>query len=248
MAHAWVMTFADEVEAFRAFLAVYGDQSTLLIDTYDTVRAARAIVAAGLRPSAVRLDSGDLDALAREVRRVLDEGGLASTRIVVSGDLDEDRVAALMAAGAPIDTFGVGTAISTSRDAPALGGVYKLVEVERQGIMAPAVKLSEGKRTWPCAKQVWRRMADGVAAGDVVALASERVEDARPLLRPVVCGGVRVAAPEPFDALRAHCRASIDALPPGVRRLEGWDAYPVVFSRSLHQLADQLGDGAGGKG
>jgi nicotinate phosphoribosyltransferase len=236
MAHSWVMTFADEVEAFRAFLAVHGDRSTLLIDTYDTVRAAQAIVAAGLRPAAVRLDSGDLDALAREVRRVFDEGGLGHTRIIVSGDLDEDRVAALVAAGAPIDAFGVGTAISTSRDVPALGGVYKLVEVERAGAMAPTMKLSEGKRTWPSAKQVWRRTVDGVAAGDVVSLASERVDAARPLLQEVMCAGARVSPPEPFDTLRARCRESIAALPPGVRRLHGWEEYPVAFSPALQAI------------
>jgi nicotinate phosphoribosyltransferase len=241
MAHSWVMTFADEVEAFRAFLAVYGDTSTLLIDTYDTVRAAKAIVAAGLRPAAVRLDSGDLDALAREVRRVFDEGGLAGTRIIVSGDLDEDRVAAIVSAGAPIDTFGVGTAISTARDAPALGGVYKLVEVERDGAMAPTIKLSEGKRTWPSAKQVWRRMLDGVAAGDVVSLESERVVHARPLLQQVVRGGTRVAPPEPFDALRARCRESIAELPAGVRRLHGWEEYTVAFSPALEDVARELG-------
>ena len=111
---------------------------------------------AGLRPGSVRLDSGDLVALSREVRRVLDAGGLPDTRIFVSGDLDEHRIAQLLADAAPIDAFGVGTALSTSSDAPALGGVYKLVEIERDGGMAPVLKLSAGKRTLPGSKQVWR--------------------------------------------------------------------------------------------
>ena len=109
------------------------NRSIFLIDTYDTLEAARSIVAAGLRPAAVRLDSGDLAALAREVRRIFDAGGLEATRIVVSGDLDEWSIADLLAQEAPIDGFGVGTALSTSRDAPALGGIYKLVEIDRAG-------------------------------------------------------------------------------------------------------------------
>ena len=137
MAHSWVMTFEDEVDAFRRYCDLYGRQAVLLIDTYDTEEAARRIVKAGLRPAAVRLDSGDFVALSFSVRRILDEGGLQQTGIFVSGDLDEDQVAALVKAGAPVDGFGVGTALSTSNDAPALGGVYKLVEVERDGRLCP---------------------------------------------------------------------------------------------------------------
>jgi nicotinate phosphoribosyltransferase len=246
MAHSWVMTFSDEVEAFRAYLDLYGEKTTLLIDTYDTVRAARSIVDAGLRPAAVRLDSGDLARLSRQVRRIFDEGGLVETRIVVSGDLDEDRVADLVAAGAPIDTFGVGTAISTSRDAPALGGVYKLVEIERGGEMAPTIKLSTDKQTWPSAKQVWRHEDEGGATGDLVTLASEQVPGARPLLRQVIRGGERILEAEPFESQRDHCRASVGALPTGVRRLHGWDEYRVEFSRALRQVADDLADAQDG--
>ncbi len=240
MAHSWVMTFADEIEAFRSYLSLFGNDTTLLIDTYDTVAAAQAIVDAGLRPAAVRLDSGDLAALARDVRRVLDAGGLTGTRILASGDLDEDRVAALVAQAAPIDAFGVGTAISTSRDVPALGGVYKLVEVERDGRLVPTMKRSEGKGTWPGSKQVWRRVCDGVAAGDVITLAEEHVPDARPLLAPVIRDGVRVQRAVPFAELRAGCQAAVAELPSGVRRVDEWDDYPVEFSRTLEQLADGL--------
>jgi nicotinate phosphoribosyltransferase len=122
---------------------------------------------------------------------------------------------------------------------PALGGVYKLVEVERGGVMVPAVKLSEDKATWPSAKQVWRHMRDGEAAGDVIALAGEEVEGARPLLHPVVRGGERVGRRESFDTLRAQCRASIDALPAGVRRLKGWDEYPVAVSEALRAVREK---------
>jgi nicotinate phosphoribosyltransferase len=244
MAHSWVMTFASEVDAFREYLSLFGDKTTILIDTYDTLAAARAVVAAGLRPGAVRLDSGDLATLSREVRRILDAGGLQATRILVSGDLDEDSVAALVA-GAPVDAFGVGTAISTSRDAPALGGVYKLVEIERDGITVPTMKRSEGKRTWPGSKQVWRRVQDGVAVGDVVTMTRESIDNARPLLSQVLRGGQRVSPAPPFETLRAGCRAAVAELPPGVRRLHEWDSYPVEFSAALKGLAQHCAGGVG---
>ncbi len=149
MAHSWVMGFADEIDAFRQYMQIFGEHTTLLIDTYDTLTAARRIVASGLRPTAVRLDSGDLLALSRQVRQMFDAGGLTATRILASGDLDEHRIQALVRSGAPIDGFGVGTAISVVSDAPALGGVYKLVETMEAGLARPTVKLSTGKRTFP---------------------------------------------------------------------------------------------------
>ena len=181
MAHSWVMAFDDELDAFRSYMAVFGTATTLLIDTYDTVAAARRIVEAGLRPAAVRLDSGDLGALARDVRGIFDAGGLAATRIFASGDLDEHRIASLLNQGAPIDAFGVGTAISTVRDAPALGAVYKLVDTEHEGRHVAVIKLSTGKMTLPGAKQVWRVTNDGLASHDVLGLMDEK-EKGRPLL------------------------------------------------------------------
>ncbi len=161
IAHSWVMAFDDEVEAFCRYLRAFPRNATLLIDTYDTVAAARRIVGAGLRPQAVRLDSGSLADLSRAVRRVLDEGGLQSTRIFASGDLDEGQIAALVGAGAPIDAFGVGTRLSTSSDAPSVGGVYKLVEIEVDHTVRRTIKTSPGKTTLPGRKQVWRRCQAG---------------------------------------------------------------------------------------
>jgi nicotinate phosphoribosyltransferase len=240
MAHSWVMTFQDEIAAFREFMDIFGDRATLLIDTYDTVAAARRIVASGLRPGSVRLDSGDLAALSRGVRNVLDEGGLRATRIFASGDLDEHRIAELLEAGAPIDAFGVGTALSTSRDAPALGGVYKLVEIERNGVMHPAAKHSTGKRTYPGAKQVWRTERDGVALQDVIALSTEHPPRGRALLSQVMRGGRRTSNPPPLEESRAKSRASVAALPEGVRRREDWEEYPVYDSEALTRLAETV--------
>ena len=133
MAHSWIMSAADEIAAFREYGELFGEHSVLLLDTYDTLAAARAVVDHQLRPAAVRLDSGDLAALSREVRGIFDAAGLSETRIFVSGDLDEFEIARLLATGAPVDGFGVGTSVVTSIDAPAPGGVYKLVEVIENG-------------------------------------------------------------------------------------------------------------------
>ena len=237
MAHSWVMGFADEMDAFRQYMQIFGDRTTLLIDTYDTVRAAERIVAAGLRPSAVRLDSGDLIALSRAVRRIFDEGGLGATKIMVSGDLDEYRVDEIVAAGAPIDGFGVGTAISAVRDAPALGGVYKLVETSSNGQVRPTMKLSTGKRTYPGRKQVWRVTEGGVATGDVMGLDGERGQDGRPLLTRVMRDG-RISAPAvPIAAMQQRAAGRVAQLPEALRSL-GDDAppYAVGISRALDEL------------
>jgi len=237
MAHSWVMSFAREIDAFREYLGLFGAGTTLLIDTYDTIAATHAIVSAGLRPGGVRLDSGDLVALSTDVRRVLDAGGLTDTKIIVSGDLDEYRIARLLANDAPIDAFGVGTALSTSKDAPALGGVYKLVEIERDAVMAPVLKLSAGKRTLPGSKQVWRLSDNGRASGDVLALAAEPSPGGRPLLRLMMQRGHRLHQPGKIEASRRHAGDAMGELPDGVRRLTGWDAYPVGISAALEDLA-----------
>ena len=218
MAHSWVMGFGDELDAFRQYMQIFGSHSTLLIDTYDTVTAARRIVHAGLAPTAVRLDSGDLLALSRQVRRIFDEGGLETTRILVSGDLDEHRVAALVKAGAPIDGFGVGTAISAVRDAPALGGVYKLVETMEDGAARPTVKLSTGKRTFPGRKQVWRVTENGTATHDVMGLEDEQKQDGRPLLTRVLRQGTRVVPVDPIEEIRAEVRVARRAAAGGAAR------------------------------
>ena len=236
MAHSWVMAFDDEIEAFRHYMELFGERSTLLIDTYDTVKAAETIVAAGLRPSAVRLDSGDLASLSVSVRAILDAGGLTKTRILVSGDLDEHRVAALVASRAPIDAFGVGTAISAVSDAPALGGVYKLVETVHDGQAVPTVKLSSGKRTYPGRKQVWR-IGAGAAERDVIGLESESMREGRPLLTCAMRKGRRLRAASPVMEMAFRARARLGDLPAGVTAIDGADIYPVSISAALDRLA-----------
>jgi len=230
MAHSWVLAFPDELAAFRSYGETFQNDAVFLIDTYDTVAAARAIAASGLRPRAVRLDSGDIVALSREVRRIFDERGLKGTRILASGDLDETRIAEIVEAGAPIDGFGVGTAISTSSDAPALSGVYKLAEIERDHRPVPVMKKSPGKATYPGRKQVWRVLRDGIASEDVVALASDAPPPgAQPLLIEVMKEGARLARPS-LVAIREQCQEQIAQLPDPVRALRGGVGYPVRIS------------------
>ena len=208
MAHSFVMAHEREVDAFRAYLRQYGPTSILLVDTYDTAQGVRAAVAAmeaeGVVARAVRIDSGDLAALAREARALLDDAGFAAVQVLASGDLDEDRIADLVAVGAPIDAFGVGTQLGTSADAPYLGMVYKLVEQGGE----PRLKLSPGKQTAPGRKQVWR--LDG---SDIVALATEAgPAGARPLLEVVYEGGPTGAVGTLADA-RARCAAAMASWP-----------------------------------
>jgi nicotinate phosphoribosyltransferase len=227
MAHSWVMAFGDEPSAFRAYARVFDDRAVFILDTYDALAAARMIAASGLKPKAVRLDSGDVIATSREVRRIFDEHGLRDTAIVASGDLDELRIAEIVASGAPIDGFGVGTAISTSSDAPALSGVYKLAGIERDRHFVPVIKTSPGKRTYPGCKQVWRVFQDGVAVEDVLTLTDAAPPaGAHPLLQEVMRNGVRLSRP-PLTAIRERCRQQVAQLPAGVRRLIDGSDYPV---------------------
>jgi nicotinate phosphoribosyltransferase len=237
MAHSYVLAFPDEASAFRAFARRFPDRAVLLVDTFDTIEGARRaaevadeLSAEGVAVQAVRIDSGDLAALAVGVRRVLDEGGHPEIRILASGDLDENRIAALLDAGAPIDGFGVGTKLGTSEDAPSLGGVYKLVE-DPSG---PKYKRSTGKATLPGRKQVWRTADGGMLVRDLIAPAGEAgPPGARPLLELQMEGGQRIAGPPSLTEIRDRCRASVATLPPALRALGPAEPYPVEVAPGL---------------
>jgi nicotinate phosphoribosyltransferase len=240
MAHSFIQAHDNETTAFEHFARSRPRDLVLLIDTYDTERAAQRVVdlayrlaAEGIIVSGVRIDSGDLGEEARKVRHILDEAGLPNVTIVASGGLDEDDLLALR--NAPIDSFGIGTSLTTSSDAPALDCAYKLQEyagVSRR-------KLSAGKATWPGRKQVWRRyQPDGALAGDTVTLESE-LRDGEPLLRPVMRGGQRVGPRPTLQQARDVARDQLARLPAPLRRLEPF-AYPVEISEALHRLAAEL--------
>ncbi len=235
-AHSWIMAFPEEREAFRCFLDVFREKTILLVDTYDPEEATRTAVRLGRPFRGVRLDSGDLAAQSKAVRQILDAGGHRDAIIMASGDLDERKIAALLADRAPLDAFGVGTELVTSRDAPALNAIYKLVEIERSGAAEYPAKFSEGKITYPGKKQVFRFLRDGLYHHDVVACESEAFAGGEPLLAPVLRAG-RLAAPLP--SLQESCeraRHSLRLLPEAYRRLTGPEEYPVSRSEALEAL------------
>lgn len=234
MAHSWVQAFPTELEAFKEFSRSFADSAVYLIDTYDTLRAAETLARSGLQPRAVRLDSGNLAALSRQVRAILDRAGLGQTQIFATGDLDEFKIAELLSSGAPVDAFGVGAAITTVPDAPTLSAVYKLVEIERGHESVGVVKLSPDKETWPGAKQVWRVQRDGQSLRDVIAAVDEApVPDAVPLLTQVMAGGQRTAQRDLLADIRARCRDALERLPAAVRKLEDAASFDVSVSPTL---------------
>ncbi|MGW8323693.1 MAG: nicotinate phosphoribosyltransferase, partial [Thermodesulfobacteriota bacterium] len=174
-AHSWTLAFDSEREAFERYHAAFPDSTVLLVDTFDTMQGLRNALSLGRSLKGVRLDSGDLLVLSREARRVLDEAGLRETRILASGDLNEYKVKDLLQASAPIDLFGVGTEMVTSKDHPALTAVYKLVERQGPDELIQRAKFSEDKETYPGRKQVWRRESDeGAYVGDEIRMAEEK--------------------------------------------------------------------------
>jgi nicotinate phosphoribosyltransferase len=244
MAHSLVQAHDREEDAFERFAAAQPGNVTLLIDTYDTEAAAHKVVnlaprlrERGVTIRGVRIDSGDLAEHARQVRRILDEGGLNDVIIFGSGDLDEHRIRDLLASGAPFDGFGIGTRLDASTDAPTLDMVYKLQEYAGQ----PRRKRSEGKATWPGRKQVYRRTtADGSFAGDCLGLVAQDPQPGEPLLIPVMEQGRRLQPPEPLDAIRGRVRAQLAALPADLRTNEAARPYPVDIAPELRELTAQL--------
>ncbi len=238
IAHSFIEAFPSELEAFRAFATTFPGPVTLLIDTYDTIGGARhaAQVATelrgqGKRVAAVRIDSGDLAALSRAVRAILDEAGCADVQIVASGGLDESDLAELTQAGAPIDAYGVGTKLGTSADAPTLDMAYKLVQYAD----APTLKLSVGKETLIGPKQVWRhRDAHGRYDRDRIAARDEPAPgpDWEPLLIPVMEGGAILRHPALAESRTLHQR-EMAAFPPGLRDLASGSSLPLEVSPTL---------------
>ena len=247
-AHSWTLAFEKEMDAFRAYHEVFPENTTLLLDTYDTLQAARLATEFGVNLRGVRLDSGDIGELAKQVRAILDEAGMKETRILASNDLDEFKIADLLAADAPVDLFGVGTELSTSRDAPALGGVYKLVEVEFPDRVEPKMKLSREKATYPHRKQVWRESdAEGDFVRDVIAMADETGQTGEPLLQRVMLNG-ELAEPLPsLERIRQYSKQQLTRVPQSYKRIRDAESFPVRFSDELFQRRTKLMDQLEGK-
>jgi nicotinate phosphoribosyltransferase len=223
-AHSWVMSFSTEAEAFSALQRLLGENTIQLIDTYDPVEGARIAASLGKPLWGVRIDSGDLPALSREVRGILDAAGLQDTRIMASGDLDESKIAAIVATGAPIDAFGVGTELATSGDAPSMGAIYKLVEIKHDGEVRYTSKSSPDKHTIPGTKQLFR-----YPEFDLLGLHNECAGGAEAMLKPVIIGGDLVCPLPSAEQIRKRVSCALAQWPSGARRTE----YSPALERLL---------------
>lgn len=245
MAHSYIQAHQDEASAFRSFTRLYPD-TVLLIDTYDTLAGVRKVIdlantlGEDFRVKAVRLDSGDLLVLSKQVRRLLDKAGLGKVGIFASGGLDEDRIEELVTSGAPIEGFGVGTSMGLSIDAPNLDIVYKLCEYAGKG----RFKFSTDKPILPGRKQVFRMTENNRDARDVIAQADEDLPG-RPLLVTMMRNGERLSAGRvDLESARDYAQRQVARLPDRVRDLAPAEPpYPVEISRALSQYQDEVAAG-----
>ena len=273
-AHSWVMSFPDELTAFRAYAEVFPANCLLLVDTYDTLGSGvpnaitvfRELREKGYEPVGIRLDSGDLAFLSRQARKMLDDAGFPNAKIAASSDLDEEVIWDLKAQGAAIDVWGVGTRLITSKDNPALGGVYKLCAHEENGEFIPRIKISENpaKVTNPGIKQVFRFYDNesGKALADLIALADENFSSgepltifhpehtwkrmtlenyhARPLLVPIFEGGKQVYESPKLADIAKYAHSELDTLWEEYKRLNNPQRYKVDLSQRLYDLKTGL--------
>ena len=262
MAHSFVMSFDREEEAFEQYIKTFPSHSFLLVDTYDTLTAVKKIIDMGINASGIRLDSGDLYSLSMDARRLLDSAGYTSTKIMASGNLNEYVIRDLVNKDAPIDYFGVGTELSTSRDDPAMDGVYKLVAVKVQSrLQSPRsstraesdshdgkeeeekilykMKASPGRKTLPGPKQVYR-LLDGAGRlkSDILALEDEHFEDSIPLQKKVVDNGLLVYNSLPsIKEIQMYHLKQMSLLPAEFKELDSTsEKFPVIFSDRLQSL------------
>lgn len=276
MAHSWIQMFDCEYDAFEAYTRNYPDSTTLLIDTYNVLKSGlpnaikvfdNVLKPMGKRPKGVRIDSGDITYLSKKCRKLLDEAGYEDCAIVASNSLDEYIIRDMIIQGAPIDIFGVGERLITSKSTPVMGGVYKLVGVEDdEGNVIPKIKISENvaKITTPCFKQVYRLYDSDTrkAIADVVTLHDEKINRdepyeifdpeytwkhktvenfyARPLLKPIFVKGECVYESPSVDVLKEYCGMEIDSLWEELKRFENPHKYYVDLSKKLWKIKNEL--------
>jgi nicotinate phosphoribosyltransferase len=239
-AHSFSQAFPTERQSFLALLDTFPEDAILLIDTYDPLRGAETAATLGRKVAGVRIDSGDLLEKSCRVRQILDRHGLPEAKIVASGDLNEYKIEALLAQGAPIDLFGVGTDLATSRDVPALNVVYKLVETEHNGRVNYTSKFSEEKAYSPGRKQVFRFSVGSQYHHDLIARSSEKPPGGSPLLHPMMRNGQRLKPRPRLQESRTNALANLELLPEPYHALQRTPAYPVAKSEALERLLEEV--------
>ncbi|KAB3531818.1 nicotinate phosphoribosyltransferase [Alkaliphilus serpentinus] len=272
-AHSWIQKFDTELEAFRAYASIYPDSCLLLVDTYDTLKSGipnaikvfQELRAKGHEPLGIRIDSGDIAYLSKEARRLLRSAGFGNIKIVASSDLDEGTIHSLKMQGAEITGWGVGTNLITSKDCPALGGVYKLSAVEENGQLTPKIKISENpeKITNPGYKKVIRIYnEDGYAEADLIALDDEEIDTNKPLtifhplytwkkktfynysirdmLVPVYVDGTLLYNRKTAEEIKGYTKKELSSLWPEYKRLNRPQLYKVDLSERLWNLKNDL--------
>lgn len=231
-AHSWVQSFESEAESFRVLQQLLQEGTIYLIDTYDTLEAARTVASLGKPAFGVRLDSGDLATLSQRVRQILDAAGLTDCNIMATGNLNEYKIASLLADGAQVDSFGVGTDLVLSPDAPGMSVVYKLAEIQSNGRKRFTAKFSEDKETLPGGKQIFR-----YEDRDVIGCSWECPSgDADALIEPVILEGELVQPPLSIKKVRDYAMRQLKRLPEDYHHVESPAAYPVELSGELRNL------------
>ena len=247
MAHSYVMSFEKEIDSFKEFTQVFPD-GMLLVDTYDSLEAVKKIIESGMKIKGIRLDSGDLHLLSVESRKILDDAGLKDAKIMASGDLDERIIADLLKNNSPIDIFGVGTELATSRDDPAMNGVYKLVAIKtliskNKYEITYKLKTSTGKKTYPAPKQVYRIFSDGILERDIIGLDDEKFNDIKavPLLKKVMNRGKILSKLPSLDKIRDFHITQRDTLPREFRIFNKIpESFPVSYSEKLETIVREF--------
>jgi len=235
-AHSWTMVSPSELQAFKNYHSVFPENTILLIDTYDVVKGAKKAIQIGKDVKGVRIDSGNLIDLSKTVRKLLDDAGMLDTKIILSGDLNEYIIEEIIKKKTPVNTFGVGTELVTSKDAPALSGIYKVVQESSKGYEHPLMKLSKDKVTLPGKKQIFRYEKNGFYQYDILALYNENVSKGFPLLRKAIEKGKRIYPKESLLEIRKYVQQQLMKLPEKYKRIKNPALFKVKISKGLKKI------------
>ncbi len=244
IAHSYIMSFDTEQEAFEKYLDVFPENSILLVDTYDTIKAVKDITKykkLNKKIYGIRIDSGDLLSLTKETRKILDDAGMRSTKIIISSDLNEYLIKELLDKEAPVDGFGVGTELITSKDAPAMSGVYKLVDIIEGDTHTPKSKFSAEKQTYPGKKEVFRLEKNGKFEKDVVAYHTEKYEGKK-LLKSIYEKGKLVYKSPSIESIRNKAKNSLVKLKEDIINIDIQNKYKVEISDKLKEMQEKIKD------